>query len=749
MTARSSTELGPLRGIREYNPFWMRTCRVLASFVPAWVVVWAAVGSPVQDPTPGPRDRIAALFESAERAIESAEWEQAESDLQQLLGIALDQLGAIHVALSEFAEAERAYTEACRNTILTIRPFTGLGIVYLRTGQYARGIDLMQRILDINPTNAEAKHLLGKYFYMQGNFRAAARELRDAYSVAPDDTGVAYTLALAHLELREPERAKQIFQEILDRMGESAGLRLLFGRAYRETEHWTDAVAEFRRAIELDPDYPRAHYYLGLTYLLWEGAVAFEQAMREFLLELEHHPNQYHPNFFLGVIYTIQLRDQEALPYLQRAAELDPMNPDPHLYLGQVYSRAGRTEEAVASLRRSIELTRDPARNNYQISNTYYVLGQTLLRLGRREEAVEYVKKSQELKRLQDQAAQTTFQVRTSDGAGQSPQGMVAQDVRDLGESEIAVVLDEPPPDPEQRQVFERMAAFYRSAAANGYQQLARVKTGKNDLRKAVELLELALHWDSSLPNLRHNLAVARLKAGDFSGAAEQLLAMLAEHPEERQTQGLLAEVSRNLVRARQHQMAIKALDYLIRAQPQIADLWVLRGQAHAQAGNYDRSLDDFRQALARDASLPEAHYYSGMSLIRQGRLNDAVAEFELELARNPNHYQALYHKAFVLISQHQMKEAEPLLRRVIELQPEFAEAYYQLGKIQMDRDELLLAVVNLETATALDPSKSYFFYQLSRAYNRSGRRQDAEKALERYRELKKLEDARGEVVEG
>lgn len=713
------------------------------------VGVSPAVGVSLQDQAASPRDRIATLFESAERAIEAAEWEQAESDLQQALGIALDQLGAIHVSLSEFPEAERAYTEACRNTILSIRPYTGLGIVFLRTGQYARGIDLMQRILDINPTNADAKHLLGKYFYMQGNFRAAARELRDAYALAPDDTSVAYTLALAHLELREPDRAKQIFREILERLGESAGLRILFGRAYRETEHWTDAVAEFKRAIELDPDYPRAHYYLGLTYLLWEGAVAFEQAMQEFLMELEHHPNQYHPNFFLGVIYTIQLRDQEALPYLLKAAMLDPANPDPHLYLGQVYNRAGKAEEAVESLRRSIELTRDPARNNYQISNTYYVLGQTLLRLGRREEAVEYVKKSQELKRLQDQAAQTSFQVRTADGGGDTQQGMVAQDIRDLGESEIAVVLDEPAPEPEQRQVLERMAGFYRTAAAGAYQQLARVKTGKNDFQKAVEQLELALHWDPTLPNLRHNLVVARVKAGDLVGAAEQLLEMLGERPDDRRMQGLLAEVALGLVRARHHQTAIKALDYLIQTQPQIADLWVLRGQAHAQAGNYDRSLDDFREALQRDPSLPEAHYYSGMSLIRQGRLSDAVAEFEQELARNPNHHQSLYHKAFVLISQHQMEAAEPLLRKVIELQPDFAEAYYQLGKIQMDRDELLLAVVNLETATALDPSKSYFFYQLSRAYNRSGRRHDAEKALERYRELKKVEDARGGSVEG
>lgn len=715
-------------------------------FAILFTIGWATAGPAVtsQDQSPGPRDRIATLFETATRSIESREWEQAESDLQQVLGIALDQVGAIHASLSEMAEAERAYGEACRNTILSIRPYIGLGIVYLRTGQYARGIELMQRILDINPTNPEAKHLLGKLFYMQGRFQAAARELWDAYSAAPDDTGVAYTLALAYLEMRETERARQIFREIGSRLGESPALRILFGRAYRETEHWNEAVAEFQRAIELDPVYPRAHYYLGFTYLLWEGAVAFEQVMKEFLLELEHHPDQYLPNFYLGVIYTIQYQDELAKKYLQKAAELDPKSPDPHLYLGQVLNRAGQTEESIASLLRSIELTADPARNNFQISNTYYVLGQTLLKQGRRDEAVEYIRKSQELKRLQSRAAQTTFQARTAEGVGSRENGMVAQDFRDLSETEVAVVLDEPLPDPETQEVYRRMTGFYRTAAANAYQQLARVSTSRNEFARTAEYLELAQHWDSSLPGLLHNLAVARIKLGDLPGAASLLLARLGEEPKDRQAESLLAELAFNLVRNRQHPAALSALEYLISVNPRLPDLWVLRGQAHAQSGNYDRSLEDFREALVREPTMPEVHYYAGMSLIRQGRLADALAEFDRELLRDPLHTQSLYHKAFVLISRQQLQEAEELLRKVIGLRPEFAEAYYQLGKIQLDRNELLLAVVNLETATSLDPSKSYLFYQLSRAYTRSGRRQDAEKALERYRELKKQEDARG-----
>lgn len=689
-----------------------------------------------------PRESIQNHFRSGTLALEQHELDKAESDFREILGTALDQLGAIHSGLTEYKDAQKAYEEACKATITSIRPYIGLAIIYLRIGQFREGKDLLNAILEINPTNPQAKHLLGKFYYMEGDYRAAARELGDAHDLAPEDASVAYTLALAYLEQRQKEEAERIFKQMLDQLGETAGIRILFGRAYRATEYWQEAVTEFQRALELEPELPRALYNLGLTHLLWEGAVAFRPAEEAFLKSLKGDPDQYVPNLYLGVINTIKEDDAAALSYLEKAAQLNPENPDPYLYIGQILVRGQNPVAGIAALKKSIDLTADPSRNNFQVSNAHYVLGQALLKQGERTEALVHINRSQELKRIQGRASQEEFQRKTESGGTLTGSGMAARDFRDLGQDEeTEVIIGEPPPDPSTSEMLRRTAVFYRGAAASAYQFMARIETERGDFSRAGEYLGLSLGWDESSPGTLFNMGLAFYKAEDYVKAAPALTRAFKEDPTKRETLQLLADTSLRLVQSRQAAAAIEALDILVKESPELADLWVLRGQAYAQKGNYDLALECFETALKRNPGLQEVHYYAGMSLIRQGQLAQAITEFDRELAKNPSHAMALYHKAFVLITQNNMDEALPLLNRVIELNPRYSEAYYQLGKIQMEKGELLLAVVNLEIATKLSPDKSHVFYQLSRAYMRSDRRGDAEKALERYRELKKIEE--------
>ncbi|GAB4247933.1 MAG: hypothetical protein Kow00109_24090 [Acidobacteriota bacterium] len=706
--------------------------------------------APVAAAPSSPLERIEQLLAAAEQARSEREWDLADSRLREASGIALDQLGAAYARLGRLDEAAQAYREACASTIQSIRPYLGLAIVHLRTGRYAEGIQLLEKILEISPMNPQAKHLLGKYYYLQGDFKSAVRELRDAYQGAPEDLSVAYTLALAHLELKELDEARRIFAALQEKFGESAALHVLFGRAYRETDFFAEAAAEFQRAIELDPTYPRVHYYLGLTYLRWENAAAFDKAQAAFRRELENNPDEYLPNFFLGVILSMERRDEEAERHLKKAVELDPENPDPHLYLGQILNRRGQYEAAVEALETSLRLTKDPARNNYQVSNTHYVLGQILLRLGRREEAREHLAKSQEYKRLQDQATKQDFQAKLNvettgsvAGAGGGEAQAMAAELRSLGTGEVAVVLDEPPPDAETAERLRKAVETYRTAAAQIYERRARLAAGQEDFATAARLLENAYRWYPTLPRLGFNLALAHYKAKNLDQAVPPLVRFLEADPESAEGWQLLAQLALELVQQDRGRAAVPAFELLARRQPSQAGFWVLYGQAEAQAGNYDLALAHFRRALELQSDLPEVHFYCGMALLRQGKLTEALEEFRTEAARRPDHVGALYHQAFILITQHRLEEAEPLLKRVIALDPRYADAYYQLGKMQLEKRQILQAVANLETAGKLASDRSHIFYQLSRAYNLAGRRDDALRALEEYRRLKQLEEAR------
>ena len=82
---------------------------------------------------------------------------------------------------------------------------------------------------------------------------------------------------------------------------------------------------------------------------------------------------------------------EQALRFLDRAAEAAPTDPDVYYMRGKIYFSLGRYEEAVKPLQRAIEL--GPA-----ASASYYQLGQALQKLGREAEAKEQFDKVRYLK---------------------------------------------------------------------------------------------------------------------------------------------------------------------------------------------------------------------------------------------------------------------------------------------------------------------------------------------------------------
>ena len=113
---------------------------------------------------------------------------------------------------------------------------------------------------------------------------------------------------------------------MLAQLGDRPQLRIVFGRAYRETGFLSEAIEEFKKAVALDPHFPRAHYYLGLTYLLKDGAARLPDAEQEFKIELASHPDEFFANYYLGVVYLMDRKWEEAIGFLQKAVAIQPGN---------------------------------------------------------------------------------------------------------------------------------------------------------------------------------------------------------------------------------------------------------------------------------------------------------------------------------------------------------------------------------------------------------------------------------------
>ncbi len=129
------------------------------------------------------------------------------------------------------------------------------------------------------------------------------------------------------------------------------------GIAYERTGHWSQAEADFRKALELKPDQPTVLNYLG--YSLLELQTNLEEALALIERAVEQRPEAGHIIDSLGWgLYRLG-RYAEAVTHMERAAEHLPIDPIVNDHLGDVYWAVGRHREAEFQWHRALSLITD------------------------------------------------------------------------------------------------------------------------------------------------------------------------------------------------------------------------------------------------------------------------------------------------------------------------------------------------------------------------------------------------------
>ena len=223
-----------------------------------------------------------------------------------------------------------------------------VGEVLDRVGQ----AEAANRIYDSIPTNSPMKPAAVVRFAnnldVLGNRDEALRRLGNIVATRPDDLDAVFTYAELLRFDEQYEKAAEAYTKALELTGGNRNgdwaIYYTRGMSYERAKQWPKAEADFKRALELNPNQPEVLNYLGYSWI--DMDMNLEPALEMIEQAVEARPRDGYIIDSLGWAFYKLGRIEDAVKTLEQAVTLLPNDPELNDHLGDAYWRSGRKLEA-------------------------------------------------------------------------------------------------------------------------------------------------------------------------------------------------------------------------------------------------------------------------------------------------------------------------------------------------------------------------------------------------------------------
>ncbi len=160
------------------------------------------------------------------------------------------------------------------------------------------------------------------------------------------------------------------------------------GNALLQKGKVDDAIAHFKKAMEIQPDYAGAYNNLG-SALCQKGRV--DEAIAYYQKALQINPADAEACYNLGNALLKMGQVDDALVHFQKALEIKPGFAEAHNNLGNTLLKMGQVDDALVHFQKALEIKPDSA-------EACYNLGNALLQKGQVDDALVHFQKALEIK---------------------------------------------------------------------------------------------------------------------------------------------------------------------------------------------------------------------------------------------------------------------------------------------------------------------------------------------------------------
>lgn len=195
-------------------------------------------------------------------------------------------------------------------------------------------------------SKAETQYEIGIAELSSGRLNEAFEAIQNAKDIYDEDPRFYHGMGLVYFYQRRYDQAVREFQKTLELDPNYAEAHNNLGSTYAQMRKWDAAIFEFRQAIS-DPFYltpELAYYHLGIA-LMEKGDLI--EAVKELHTAVQLRPDFSQALDKYGVVLFRLNRIQESVKQFKQAIEVDPTYVEPYLNLGLAYMKQGKKEEAI------------------------------------------------------------------------------------------------------------------------------------------------------------------------------------------------------------------------------------------------------------------------------------------------------------------------------------------------------------------------------------------------------------------
>ena len=264
-------------------------------------------------------------------------------------------LGAAYNDMRQFGKAIEYTRKALALQPDLAKAHVNLGHMYRRVGKLSKAISALEKAAQMRPQDATTQEYLAEMYQDLGANEKAIHHLERANSLRPRNTRILVNLAIACSEVGRNGRAIELLKVAVALQPEFATVHLNLGVVYNRIGQYDSGIQYLNKALEIEPDNPHASTNLGLAF---RAQGRYAEAIAQFAKALELQGENANAMAYLNVGNTYyDMREHEkAIPYFQKAVELNPNHANPHLLLGLSYRALKRGDQAMVYFKKTLEL---------------------------------------------------------------------------------------------------------------------------------------------------------------------------------------------------------------------------------------------------------------------------------------------------------------------------------------------------------------------------------------------------------